>query len=218
MTLIELFALLKKHLKLVIALPVVCGIAMLAYSYLAMGDEYTASTSLYVLSKADGTAGVSSTDLSASQLIANDVAELIKSDRVMDDTARALNLESLSKYKIAVTSQTTTRVITLSVTGPDAQGSANVANELARNSSTVAREVMNVDSINVVDQASAPKSPSGPKRTLYAAVAAVAGLFAAAAIVVLQDILDTRVRNAEDLENLLGIPVIGRIPAMKGGK
>ena len=40
----------------------------------------------------------------------------------------------------------------------------------------------------------------------------------AVAIVVLMDMLNTRVRSAEDAEELLGIPVVGRIPAMKGGK
>lgn len=53
---------------------------------------------------------------------------------------------------------------------------------------------------------------------LYVAVAFMAGPFAAVAIVVLMDILDTRVRDAEDIEQLLGVPVIGRIPEMKGGR
>ena len=46
----------------------------------------------------------------------------------------------------------------------------------------------------------------------------MAGLFVAIAIVVLMDMLNTRVRGAEDVEELLGIPVIGRIPSMKGAK
>ena len=53
---------------------------------------------------------------------------------------------------------------------------------------------------------------------LYVAVAAMAGLFAAVAIVVLMDVIDTRVRSAEDVEELLELPVIGRIPEMKGGR
>ena len=53
---------------------------------------------------------------------------------------------------------------------------------------------------------------------MYVAVAFLAGLFVAVAIVVLLDMLNTRVRSAEDVEELLGIPVIGRIPAMKGSR
>ena len=105
----------------------------------------------------------------------------------------------------------TTRVITLQVTSSDAQGSANVANALADCVSNVAQEVMNVESVNVIDEAPTPEAPSGPNRMLYVAVAAMAGLFAAVAIVVLMDVIDTRVRSAEDVEELLELPVIGRI-------
>lgn len=73
-------------------------------------------------------------------------------------------------------------------------------------------------SINVIDEAKTPEAPSGPKRTLYIAVAFLAGIFIAVAYVVLADMLNTRIRGAEEAEELLGIPVVGRIPAMKGGK
>ena len=159
-----------------------------------------------------------STDLSASQMITNDVANLITSDRVTRDTATALQMNSLNDYDIAVQSETTTRVLTLSVTGQDAQSTAIIANELAKNVSTVAQEVMNVQSVNVIDEAITPESPSGPNRMMYTAVAFLAGLFLAVAIVVLMDVLNTKVRGAEDVEELLGVPVIGRIPAMKEGK
>ncbi len=44
------------------------------------------------------------------------------------------------------------------------------------------------------------------------------GIFLAIAIVVLSDMLNTKVRNAEEVEELLGVPVIGRMPTAKGGK
>ncbi|WP_294439251.1 YveK family protein [uncultured Slackia sp.] len=219
MTLLELLKLMRKHLKLVVALPIVCAIAMGLVSFLFMPNTYTASTSMYVLVQSDNTTGATmSTDLSASQMITNDVANLITSDRVTKDTAAALQMNSLDDYDIAVNSETTTRVLTLSVTGQDAQSTAIIANELAKNVSAVAQEVMNVQSVNVIDEAATPESPSGPNRMMYTAVAFLAGLFLAVAIVVLMDVLNTRVRGAEDVEELLGVPVIGRIPAMKEGK
>lgn len=55
MTLLELLQLLRKHLRLVIALPLVCALVMGVYSYLFMPNAYTASTSMYVLVKSDST-------------------------------------------------------------------------------------------------------------------------------------------------------------------
>lgn len=220
MTLLELLTLLRKHLKLVIMLPIVCMVAMGLASVLMMSDTYTATTDMYVLASSEGSNSSSalSSDLSASQMLTNDVATLLQSDRVMTDAADQLGLPNLRGYDITVTSESTTRVITLQVTSSDAQGSANVANALADCVSNVAQEVMNVESVNVIDEAPTPEAPSGPNRMLYVAVAAMAGLFAAVAIVVLMDVVDTRVRSAEDVEELLELPVIGRIPEMKGGR
>lgn len=217
MTLLELFQLLKKHLKLVIALPVVCAIAMGVVSFIMMDNTYTATTSMYILAKTDG-GQMSYNDLSASQMLSNDIATLLDSDSVKSGAAKDLGLSDLDDYKIAVSSETTTRVITLSVTGTDAKETAKVARAMANSVSTVAQNVGAAQSINVVDEAKTPESPSGPKRLLYVAVAFLAGVFIAIAYVVLADILNMRIRGAEEAEELLGILVVGRIPAMKGGK
>lgn len=217
MALLELFQLLKKHLKLVITLPVVCAIVMGIASFAMMDNTYTATTSMYILAKTDG-GQMSYNDLSASQMLSNDIATLLDSDSVKSSAAKDLGLSDLDDYKIAVSSETTTRVITLSVTGTDAKETAKVARAMANSVSTVAQNVGAAQSINVVDEAKTPESPSGPKRLLYVAVAFLAGVFIAIAYVVLEDMLNTRIRGAEEAEELLGIPVVGRIPAMKGGK
>ena len=208
MTLLELFQLLKKHLKLVITLPVVCAIAMGIVSFVAMDNTYTATTSMYILAKTDD----------SGQMSYNDLATLLDSDSVKSGAAKELGLTDLDDYKVSVSSETTTRVITLSVTGTDAKETAEVAKAIASSVSTVAQNVGAAQSINVIDEAKTPEAPSGPKRTLYIAVAFLAGIFIAVAYVVLADMLNTRIRGAEEAEELLGIPVVGRIPAMKGGK
>lgn len=219
MTLLDLFHLLRKHLKLVIMLPLACMLAAGVYSFVVMPNTYSATVSMYVLVQQDNAKSNSlSSDLSASQMVTNDVATLLKSDRVVNETASSLGLENLKGYKTAITNSTTSRVLSLEVTGPDAQMAANIANKMADEVSTVAHDVMNVDSVNVVDSAKVPTAPSGPKRPLYMAVGLLGGLFVAVAIVVVEDMLNTKVRDQEELEELLGVPVIGRIPAMKGGR
>lgn len=217
MTLLELLHLLRRHIKLVIILPLVCALAAGVYGYLLTHDVYTASTSMYVLAKdLDSTNTSLSSDLSASQMISNDVAVLLDSDRVRNETAEDLGLDSLKGYDTSIASDTTSRVITLSVTGADPQTAADFANAMTSNVSEIAREVMEVESVNAIDRATPPTSPSGPNRPLYVAVALLGGLFLAVAVVVVEDMLNTRVRSDEEVEELLGIPVIGHVPAMGG--
>lgn len=220
MTLLELFQLLRKHLKLVIALPIACALAMGAFSFVMMGNTYTASVSMYVLSQSaqgENNAAIQYNDLSASQMLTNDVSQLIKSERVVQQTAKDLGMSvgELESSKIEVTSSTTTRLITIAVTSDSPQSAAAVANGIARTTNSVAQEIMAVEAVNLIDEAEVPQAPSGPPRLMYAAVAFLAGIFIAVAIVVVMDMVNTRIRKPEEIEELLGVPVIGRIPTIK---
>lgn len=217
MTLLELFKLLKKHLALVVVLPVVLAIATASVSWGLMQNQYTATVSVYVLTSSSNEQNtIQNSDLTASQLMANDIAELAGSDIVAERTAEQLGMSSLDGYKISVNSSTTTRVIEISVTTGQAEAASVVANKIAEVLSSTAQDVMGVESVNVVDQAKAPDAPSGPNRLMYTAVAFLAGIFLAVAIVVVMDMVNTRVRTPEEAEELLGVPVIGRIPKIKG--
>lgn len=219
MSLLELLQIIRKHLKLVIVLPILCAVVAAVFCWTMLANTYTASVSMYVLANSAETTGNTtlSTDLSASQMLSNDVSQLIQSDRVLNQTANELNmdLEEIRNYDVAVTSSTETRLITISITGDTPNSAAAIANGLANTTNTVAQEIMNVEAVNAIDEASAPLEPSGPRRLLYVAIAFLSGVVIAVFIVVLMDMVNTRIRKPEEIEELLDIPVIGRIPVIK---
>lgn len=211
----------RRHLKLVVALPIAAALITAVFAWVFLPNQYTAISTLYVISAEStntNTNNASTTlysDLTASQLLANDVANLIESTRVSREAAEAVGLSDLSAYRISVSSETTTRVITLSVTGKNAADAANVANAITQATDTAARDSMGVESVNVIDVATAPDHASGPNRTLYTLVALLAGLFVAIAIVVVLDMIYPIVRSTEEAAELLDVGVIGRIPNVK---
>lgn len=219
MTLLELLQIIRKHLKLCIALPIIFALATAVFSFAALANTYTASVSMYVLANSSETQANTtlSTDLSASQMLTNDVSQLIQSERVLNQTADQLGMSEseLAGYDVEVTSSTTTRLITIEVTGDTPNSAAAIANGLANTTNTVAQEIMDIEAVNVIDQAAVPTSPSRPPRTMYIAVAFLAGIFVAVAIVVVMDMVNTRIRKPEEIEELLEIPVIGKIPTIK---
>lgn len=220
MTLLELLQLIRRNIKLTIILPVVCAVIAAVVGWGFMANQYTASVSIYALTKLDAAsqaAGTTTTDLTGSQLLANDLAELAGNEQIQEEVASKLGMEDLKGYKVSVDSATTTRVMSISVTGKSATEAAVIANKMAQVIGDTAKEVMDVKAVNVVSAAQTPTQPSGPKRTLYVAVAFLAGLFIAIAIIVLMDMLNTRVRDEEEMTELLGVPVIGRFPEVTRG-
>lgn len=229
MTFAELLSLFKKHIRLLIVLPVAFALVVGAYAYLFMQNSYTAATSMFVMVGAaantdfDGSAAAganSSTlqsDLNSSQMITADVADLLTSSRVKRETAQTLGLENLDAFDIQVSSSDSSRVIDLSVTGADSDAVVKVADTLAEMVSEVAQEVMGVESVNSVDDAQRPEGPSGPNRPLYVMVAALNGFALAAVIIVLSELLNTRIRSEEALEDITGLPIMGRVPYVREG-
>lgn len=220
MTLLDLLHLMRKHLAVVVALPVACAVIMALVSFLLMSNTYTADTTLYVQAQQNGQTSGNNlySNLNAGQMIANDVASLADSETVTKAASEALGLPDLRAYDVSVSSDTQTRVIKLSVVGTEPRATAQVANAIAEAISVTAKQSMGVEGINVIDEAQAPSQPSGPNRLLYTAVAFLGGLFVAIAGVVLVDMLNTKIRDADDAEQSLGLPVIGRVPTMKSGR
>ena len=216
MTLLELLHLLRKKWYLVVVFPLVFAGATAVYCWGFMSNDYTSDVSLYVLKTDEQSSNITSSDTTASQQLANDIAVMAQSNRVIDATAQSLGMSTLKGYDIKVTSATTNRVITLSVTGKKPEAVAQIANELAKQTADTAVEVMELKAVNIVDAAQIPNAPSGPNRIMYTAVAFLAGLFFAVALIVLLDLIDTTVKSPEEAEELLGLPVLGRMPALKG--
>lgn len=74
------------------------------------------------------------------------------------------------------------------------------------------QEASVVADIRIIDPAVRPESPVSPRPLLNLAVATFLGLFAGVGAALVLELMDTSVRSEEELERLLGAPVLGRIP------
>ena len=218
MTLLELAVLLKKHLKSLIVVTLAFGIAMGVYAYLFMADEYTSTTSIYVLVGEENSSTTLYTELNTSTLITNDVAEIMQGNRVANEVAAQLGLEDLDGFDVSVEISDSSRIINVSVTGEDPELAAQIAAAIVSSATAIATDAMGLEAVTVIEEAEVPEAPSGPNRVLYIAVALFAGFFLDVAAVIVFDMLNTKVRTEEELEELTGVPVMGRVPYVKGGR
>lgn len=64
----------------------------------------------------------------------------------------------------------------------------------------------------IVDRAEPPLNPSFPNKPVFAALALIVALAAGGGTIAVQEMLVKGLRSVEDVENLLGIPVIAAVP------
>ncbi len=72
------------------------------------------------------------------------------------------------------------------------------------------------NTITVLEPAVTPVQPSSPRRYRTIAVALAAGTLLGAGLALLRDRLDGRMRSVEEIQTIIGLPVLGVVPQMSG--
>lgn len=211
---IDIFKAIFHHIVLVVIIPLFAVIAAAYVCWNVIPKTYTAETTLYVLTRSD-TESLSYNELAVSTQLVNDYQELAESRRVLSGAAEMLGMDFAQmkkEFDISVDSTTSTRLITLQVTGESAAQVANLANALAIQLSECILDVTNVENINVVDQAVPPTEPSGPKSLQIIAVAGAAGLFLSVIFAIILEMVNVKIQTREDVQEYLGVSVLAQIP------
>ena len=189
------------------------GTIALLGSVFFIKPKYTSTTRIYVVNKTSD--NISTMDLQAGSYLVNDYKELIKSSEVL---ASVIDQEKLSMSagdlsgEISVNIPTDTRVISISVTDTDAQRACDIANTVREVAAEKIKAVTKVDDVTTLESATKPSHPSSPNVKKNAAIGALAGVFLAVVGILVAEVLDDRVRRPEDIEEVLGMTLLGVVP------
>ena len=190
------------------------GTIALLGSVFFIKPKYTSTTRIYVVSRSSDTS-LTNQDLQAGSYLVNDYKEVITSSEVLssviDQEKLSMSAGELSK-EIAVTIPTDTRVISISVTDTDAQRACDIANSVREVAAEKIKAVTKVDDVTTLESATKPSHPSSPNVKKNAVIGALAGVFLAIVGILVAEVLDDRVRRPEDIEETLGMTLLGVVP------
>lgn len=215
---IDVLALLQKlWTKKVFILFTAFYVAVFAFlgTYFFIQPTYTSSTRIYVVNQADDGKNLSAQDLQAGTFLTKDYKEIITSNDVLSEVIKdeKLNMTEADLAKmISVNIPTDTRLISISVnakTGQDAQSLANKVRDVAAEK---IKKVTKVEDVTTLEDAKLPDSPSSPNIKRNVALGAVLGGFLAIVGVLVREVLDDRIRRPEDIEDALGLTLLGIVP------
>ena len=191
------------------------GLVALVFSAFVVKPTYTSSTRIYVANQTAGTNNLTAQDLQAGSYLVNDYKEIIISDSVLSDV---INREGLTMAEgdlrgmIRVSIPNDTRIITISVNSKDPQDAQQLANSVREIAAEKIKVVTKVEDVTTIEEAKVPTSPSSPNIKRNVMLGALVGGFIAVAFVLLLEVLDDRVRRPEDVEEVLGLVLIGVVP------
>lgn len=197
----------------IIFIALVVGTIALLGSVFLIKPKYTSTTRIYVVSRTADS--ITNQDLQAGSYLVKDYQEVITSNEVLssviDKEKLSLTPNELSSM-ISVTIPTDTRVISISVEDDNAQEAATIANTVREVAAEKIKAVTKVDDVTTLEAAEVPKEPSSPNIKRNTLIGVIAGGVLAVISIIILEVLDDRVRRPEDIEDVLGLPLLGIVP------
>lgn len=210
---------LKKHIKLLLLLPLLFLILSLLLSFFVIQPKYSATTQVLVNQKE------SNNDMMAQQVQSNiqlvkTYSEIIKSPRILDEVSKKMKGKYSSKEissMLTVNNQAESQIMNITVEGKSKKDATKVANTISKVFSDDASKIMNIDNVSTLSKAEDAKKVA-PKPFVNIIISVFVGLVIAVILIILMEVMDRRIKTEEDVEKILDLPVLGSIPEFDNHK
>ncbi|MGQ7354000.1 YveK family protein [Streptococcus suis] len=201
----------KKFLILLTAL--LTTVVAFAYSTFLVTPQYDATTRLYVVNQnIEAGASLTNQDLQAGSFLVKDYKEIILSQDVLKNVTTTLGVSDDIKEKITVDIPVDTRILSITVRDSNPEQAATIANVLREEAAKKIVDVTKVSDVTTLEEATPAEEPSTPRTKRNMALGFIAGGFLATALVLMLEVLDDRVKRPQDIEEILGLTLLGIVP------
>ena len=217
----ELFQTLKKRMWLILSLTILATLISGVVSYFFITPIYQASTQLLVSQEKTEQPILNISEIQTNLQLINTYNVIIKSPAILDIVREELALDTLTtealNSKITVSAVGESQVLTITAQDPNQFVARDIANTTASVFQREIMDIMNVDNVSILSQATATEtqSPIKPNKVLNMAIALVVGLMLGVGLAFLLEYLDNTLKTEQEIESILGIPVIGAISSME---
>ncbi len=213
--LLEIIHILFGRFWIILGTGVLAAVIGFVISGFMLAPKYESTTKIYILNKAENTT-VTYSDVQMGTQLTKDYAELINSRYVLETVIDWLALPDMEYKdllkKVNVNTPTDTRIVSITVTDVDPQQAQDIANCIREVAGAHIQNVMDIDAVNVVEEANLPTTKAGPSVIKWTAIGGILGIFLACAVILIHYLLDDTIKSPEDVERYLGLSTLALIP------
>jgi len=213
----DIIQIVKKHIKLLIIVPIIFAIIGAVVSIYFIDPVYESSTTLIVNQSKDSNEAINKSDVDLGKSLIYTYAEMAKSNTVLDNTKETLGLLELDGKTISVSPVKDTQILKIAVQNTNPQLAMDIANTLVEEFTLEITRITKIENVAVVDYARLPEKPIKPNKLMNTVIAGILGEMLILLIVFLMEYLDNTLKTEKDIEKYLGVSVIGSIPNFNQG-
>ncbi len=213
--LLEIIHILLSRFWMIAVAGVLAAAAGFAVSMFVVTPTYESTTKIYILNKSESTT-VTYSDVQMGTQLTKDYAELINSRYVLEEVIEELSLTEVEYEdlldQVSVHTPTDTRIVSITVTDTDPRQAMEIADCIREVAGEHIQNVMDIDAVNVVEEANLPTEKAGPSVAKWTLIGGIIGAFLVCVIVLVHYLLDDTIKSSEDVERYLGLSTLALIP------
>ncbi|MEM4997269.1 Wzz/FepE/Etk N-terminal domain-containing protein [Priestia sp. SB1] len=212
----EAFQLLKKRLLFIIVITAIFTTITGIASYFILTPIYQSSTQILVNHAKSKDAVYSPNEVQTNIQLITTYNAIIKSPAILDKVIKKENLKMTSgqlNKLISVSNEQESQLVNITVQNENPQKSKDIANAIATTFQSEIKTIMNIDNVSILAKAELG-SRIKPNPVLNMTIALVIGLMASVGVAFLLEYLDNTLKEDRDIEDQLGLPVLGTINIM----
>ena len=213
-SLVELFGILKKHIRVIILTTVLTAVLAAIYTLFLVTPKYQSSTELLVTQSSSENAMVSQADINTSISLINTYSDIIRNEVILDPVIEELNLEMTSgqlRQNVSVNTQNNSQVFSIQVQDENPYQASEIANATANYFQEEIYDIMNVDNVTVISTAIPNTNPASPNNLLNIVIGFLLGAMLGIGLVFLRELTDNTVKSAEYVESTTGWTSLGQV-------
>ena len=214
----EMFGYFKTKILTIIMIIVLVVIIGNTYTILTRTPLYKSDTTIVLVSEANTQTNYN--DLQMNKNLVDTYSEIIKSRKVLNPVINNLNLKysyNELKSKVSVTSVTNTEIIKVSVSDKNPKKAKEIANEIGNVFSEKIQKIYNLNNVSIVDKAIIAKTPYNINYVKDNIIYVAIGLVLSIGLVFIKFYFDTTIKTSEEIENKLGLTIVGIVPNVEKG-
>lgn len=183
--------------------------------------SYTTLVLTRVSQDSSSDSAITTNDLALNQKLVSTYREIIKSKLVLEEVIDKLDLDydfSELYNMVVVTSVEDTELIKISVSSNSSEEAAEIANTIAKKFTDHIVDIYNIENISVIETAEPASQPYNMDFVKHTIIYLAIALSISLGLLFISYYFDKTIRDEDDIERIIELPILGIVPIHKGGK
>jgi capsular polysaccharide biosynthesis protein len=221
----NLLQILWNNLLLIFACSFLCGLFTFFGTYFIITPQYESKATMIVNARSDPNITITYDQINSAKNLIDTYTVILKSETVINQvihnlqnkgytTIQNVPVDEMTK-RISIDQVESTQVMSITAKDPDPKLALDIVKEILNIAPDFLISTVKAGSVEIVSPPTAPIKPVSPNLMMNAVIGFILGCISAMSFILMREMFDTTLKSDEEIRNLIGLQVLGKIPSVQ---